>query len=249
VKNLIVANCRPTGKTREPELRALIQAQLENSRELGWAPEDLYVVTNLNVEGEANIIRCPLNETCLTGSKMFALQYLFDQRLIQENDVWWAHDLDAWQNHPFTAPEFLDIGLAEYSTEKFNGGSIFLRGTARDLIFGIVSMIHHTRGLKEEPAINQILRSPLCRHRVSTLNSTYNVGCSAYAIRYHRSIQPILVSHFHPTGSTSWRTHVDGVNPLGIPSVSPRLVDLLQRHFHHGQPPNFPPKKPGKDQS
>ncbi len=217
----------------------MVGAQLENSMALGWKPEDLVVVSNLKIDGPATIVRAPLNESCLTGSKMFALQFLFEQGAIQGREMWWAHDLDAWQNYWFEPPECDDIGLAEYSTPKFNGGSVFVRSSAWDIIATITERIQTEREHQEEPAINYVLHSLTYKHRVTKLDSTFNVGCSAYAVRYQRSMKPILVSHFRPTTRTSWRTHVDGVNGLGIGSVSPRLLQLLIERFHGGIHPDF----------
>ena len=237
MKNLLVANYRAEGRVPEAELRRLVDAQVANSIEIGWAASDLVVVTNLALDLPVNVVRAPLNETCLKGSKMFALHYLLDRRLLTGSELWWAHDLDAWQNYWFDPPDVADIGLAEYSIRKFNGGSVFIRAAAHDLVAAIVARIAAANRLREEPAINAVLRSSDCKHRVTTLNSTYNVGCSGYAVRHRRSLKPILVSHFHPRDRRSWRTHVEGMNDLGEASVAPRLRELLVQHFYGANHP------------
>jgi len=237
VKNLLAANFRPKNKLSEVDLRQLIDVQVENSRALGWAVHDIVIVTNLTLDTPATVVRAPLNDTCLTGSKMFALHHLFSLGAIRDGEVWWAHDLDAWQNYWFDPPEFLDIGLAEYSRPSFNGGSIFLRANARDMVSTITEQIVSSKARREEPAINSILRSAPFKDRVTVLNSTFNVGCSAYAVRHNRSVKPILVSHFNPKGKTSWRTHIFGDRKLPEASISPRLFELLVRRFHQGVPP------------
>lgn len=237
MKSVLAVNCRPGGRISEDGLRELVDAQIENSLALGWSAHDILIVTNLDLDVPAIVVRAPMNETCLTGSKMFALEHLFALGLIRSGEVWWAHDLDAWQNYWFEPPSFKDIGLAEYSKPRFNGGSIFLRAEARDLVSAIVEKISADRARQEEPAINAVLRSPVCEPRATVLNSTYNVGCSGYAARHLRSEKPILVSHFNPRGRQSWRTHIFGDRTLRQSSVSPRLLDLLVRRFHHGEPP------------
>lgn len=237
MKNLLVANFRPQGRSREADLRALVGAQIENSQALGWAAQDIVVVSNLDFDWPVTRVHTPLNASCLTGSKMFALEHLFEIGLIKEGEIWWAHDLDAWQNHWFEPPDFADIALAEYSRPTFNGGSILLRAAARDLILAITAHIRRHRAEREEPAIDKILRLPAHASRVTVLNSTFNVGCSAYAERYARSEKPILVSHFHPKGGPSWRTHVWGHNKINTPSICDRLGELLIRRFHAGKPP------------
>ncbi len=237
MKNLIVANCQEGGKTSEPALRRYVDTQIENSLALGWQAADLVVVTNLALDQPVTVVRATLNEFCLTGSKMFALEQLFGLGMIEGDEVWWAHDLDAWQNYWFEPPAFGDIALAEYSRPTFNGGSVLLRSAARDLVTTIAERIRVERDRKEEPSINRVLRSKTHASRVTTLNSTYNVGCSAYAVRHRRSHKPILVSHFNPAKNGSWRAHVFGNADVSEGSVSPRLLDLLVRRFHGGVPP------------
>lgn len=237
VKSVLAVNFRPGGKIVEAALRQLVDVQIENSLALGWVPKDIHIVTNLDLDVLAVIIRAPLNKICLTGSKMFALQHLFTLGLIRGDEVWWARDLDAWQNHWFEPPAFLDIGLAEYSTAKFNGGSVFLRSGACDIIALIVEKIYSDGARQEEPAINFVLRSDRFKHRATVLNSTFNVGCSAYAVRHSRSEKPILVSHFDPKRKSSWNTHIFGDRRLTEGSVSPRLYELLVRRFYGGVSP------------
>lgn len=232
MKNLIVINAQTNGKAKHHELQAMAEAQIENSLNLGWHPRDLILVTNLKFETSATIVRAGLHDGCLTGAKMFALEHLFAEGAIVAGEMWWAHDLDAWQNHPFDEPALRDIGLAEYSRPKFNGGSVFLRYSSQDLIKAVTDHIRSHLMMKEEPAINEVLRRPEHSSRVTVLNSTYNVGCSAYKVRYDRSEKPILVSHFHPTNRLAWLTHVHGQNEARQPSVSRRLAELLARRFN-----------------
>ena len=232
MKNLLVANFPPQGRTSERELAATVEAQIENSLALGWSPGDIVLVSNRDLHAGVTFFRAPLNDFCLTGSKMFAAEHLLALGLIADAELWWAHDLDAWQNYSFEAPQVNDIGAAEYSTPRFNGGSIFLRASSVDLVNAITSRIRQTAAEREEPSINAVLRAPEHRARVTTLNSTYNLGCSGYDVRFQRSHQPVLVSHFHPRVGSAWRTHVAGINPAGQPSVSPRLAELLARRFH-----------------
>jgi hypothetical protein len=236
MKNIIVANLQPRGRVSEVEIRTLVEAQIENSAAVGWPTQDIVLVTNLAFDAPVTIVRILLNSWCLTGSKMFALEHLFRVGMVKEGDVLWTHDLDAWQNFWFDAPDIADIGVTEYSMPKLNGGSIFLRSIASDLIFAITDDIRRRKLKFEEPAINRILRIPSNASRVTVLNSTYNVGDNDYSVRYNRSQMPILVSHFHPDVEPSWRMHVCGENEVKKPSVSPRLMELLTRYYHSGHP-------------
>lgn len=237
MKNLVVANHQPQARVTLSELTALLDAQIENSLTLGWTPGDLIVVANFPYEcGGVRAEVSTLNGRCLRGSKMFALDRLFRTARIMPGEIVWAHDLDAWQNHWFAAPDIQDIGLAEYSRPKFNGGSVFVRSNAGDIVNSVVREIVASDQYREEPTINRVLRSAQYRDRVTVLNSTYNLGCSGFCERFLRSTKPILVSHFHPTNKIAWDTHVNDRNQLG-PSLAPRLVELLTRRFYGGIPP------------
>lgn len=247
MKQLLVANWQPTGKVLLANLQRLLDAQIENSLALGWQPAQIILVTNFEYRQHGVVAQTfeGLNEHCLRGSKMFALHRLFETGQVAQDDIVWAHDLDAWQNHPFQPPAFQDIGLAEYSRPKFNGGSVFVRATARDLVARIVAEILANHADREEPTINRVLREASNLGRVTVLNSTYNLGCSGFPSRWSRSEKPILVSHFHPTNRLAWDTHVNDRNGLGD-SASPRLKELLIRHFHNNHAPEKLARTVGK---
>jgi len=243
MKNLLVANWQPGERVTRGHLEQLLDAQLENSLALGWSPDDLLVVTNFPYRrGRVRSIANDLNAHCLRGSKMFALAGLFKTRTIAADDVVWAHDLDAWQNHWFETPTFADLGLAEYSRPKFNGGSVFARPTAADMIEEIVRRIVSSREPREEPTINCVLRNPVYHGRVTVLNPTYNLGCSGFRERLSGGTRPVLVCHFHPTNRLAWDTHVNDRNGMGT-VLAPRVIELLTRRFHGGiAPKKLPPK-------
>ena len=238
MKNVMVANFQPGARVKLEQLRGLLDAQLENSLALGWKCENILLVTNFEYAYEGVIASVvELNRGCLRGSKMFAVDHLLRATSFAEDEILWAHDLDAWQNHWFEPPAFADIGIAEYSRPKFNGGSIFYRPAAADIVGEIVQVLRESAAQREEPTINEVLRRDMYRARVTTLNSTFNLGCSGFVVRYKRSTQPVLVSHLHPNNSIAWDTHVNDRNELGQSSMSTRLMELLVRRFHGGTPP------------
>jgi hypothetical protein len=238
MRNLLVANWRHNGRVSREDLKALVDAQVENSLALNWQPNDILIMANFphEYQGVRTEVVDELNTHCLRGSKMFALNLLLRSGRVPIGETVWAHDLDAWQNHRFAAPDFADLGIAEYSQPKFNGGSVFARHSARDIVSAIVQQLVAQRADREEPTINRILRSAPYRGRVTVVNPTYNLGCSGFAERFRRSSKPIVVSHFHPTNKIAWDTHVNDRNGLG-PSTSPRLIELLVQRFHGGCPP------------
>jgi len=160
---------------------------------------------------------------------MFGMKYLLEHDMI--DDVVWAHDLDAWQNVPFYCPEFADVGLSEYSRPKYNGGSVFWKKSSKDIIERIVEEIMSNDQNKEEPTLNRIVKLKEYENRVTTLNNTFNVGCSGYVVRWERSIKPIRVCHFHPSNKIAWETHALDRNGLDTKGISQRLETLLRSYY------------------
>lgn len=242
MKNCVVANLG-SGK-RDDNLTIELKAQIENSLSLGWKPEDLWVVTNFPFSFMGiNAFHLPLNTMCLTGSKMFALRELFKANMI--NDVVWIHDLDAWQCVEFSPPDFKDIGVASYSRPKFNGGSVFVRHAAADIVLKICEEIEANKQQREEPTLDKVLKSATYRDRVTVLNSTWNVGCSGYVQRWYYADKPIRVVHFHPSNRIAWDTHTRNRNGISadvtIPDNLRQLMlkyygDIIKKFTYEGEP-------------
>jgi len=228
MKNFLTANLTK-GRYEKDSITLLLKAQIENSLSLGWEPEDIILLTNFKFDFMGvKSLKTNLNNICFTGSKMFGMKYLFNKQI---NDVIWAHDLDAWQNVPFCCPEFKDVGIACYSNTKYNGGSIFWRQTAQDIVYKIVSEIETNNENKEEPTLNRVLKSKKYKKRVTNINNTFNVGCSGYVKRWDRSIKPIRVCHFHPYNRIAWETHALDRNGLDVKGISDRLEKLLRKYY------------------
>jgi hypothetical protein len=230
MKNFIIANKSKSSRYKFENIEILIKAQIENSLELGWKEKDIIFIANFDYDFMGvKSIKTDLNKECLTGSKMFGMKYLFDNNLV--NDIIWAHDLDAWQNVPFSCPEFKDVGITCYSTPKYNGGSIFWKKSSEDIVYRIIEEIKKNKENKEEPTLNKVLKSKEYKKRVTNVNNTFNVGCSGYVKRWDRSIKPIRVCHFHPYNKIAWETHCLDRNGLDIKGVSDRLEKLLRKYY------------------
>lgn len=239
MKNIIVANFNPdksNNSTKKYNIDRLIldmKCQIENNLQLGWNPYELMVLTNFDFSYlKINATKINLQKNCLTGSKMFAMREMFRLGLV--NECVWIHDLDCWANVKFDCPTDLkDCGLAEYSRPKFNGGSMFYRPEAHDLVEKICHELETNNKRREEPTLDAILRHKDNKERVSILNSTYNLGCSGYVKRFNKSIKPIKVVHFHPTNRIAWDTHARGRNSLDTVSLDARLRKLFVKYYGH----------------
>jgi hypothetical protein len=209
----------------------LLCAQVENSLECGWKPSDIILIANFDCEFKGiKAQKYILNNFCFTGSKMFALQHLIERWGFDE-EVIWMHDLDCWQNQWFACPEIRDVGICEYSEPKFNGGSVFWRRSAHDIVDQVVAILRDEKASREEPTLNRILKNKTYMGRLTVLNPAFNVGCSGFVERYERAVKPIHVCHLHPTNRIAWETHVLDRNGCGYRSVGSRLEALLRRYY------------------
>ncbi len=233
--NALVANFQDKSmrkRASKSQLEQFLYAQIENSIDLGWAPEKILLISNFDFSFMGvTSKRFDMNDFCITGSKMFGILKALGAGLITEEV--WLHDCDAWQSVYFDCPEFKDVGITTYSTSKYNGGSIFLRPSAIDIVKKVVDNITEEKHSKEEPTLNRILKSDEYKDRVTCLNNTFNVGCSGFVKRYNRSIKPIHVCHLHPNNRIAWETHTLDRNGLGEneTSVSKRLEKVIRKYF------------------
>jgi hypothetical protein len=231
MNNLLTANHTKTVNKRYSmkNIDRLLKAQIENSLECGWPKDKIILIANFDYSNDnIKTFKMDLNASCLTGSKIFSVREYFMK--ISDEDIW-SHDLDCWQNWPMDEPEFKDVGVATYSTSKYNGGSIFWKKRGLDIINAICDKIEIANESKEEPTLNKILKDSKYKDRVTLIDNTYNVGCSGFVKRYNRSEKPIRVNHFHPYNLIAFDTHVQDRNGLGEIAVSVRLERLLRKWF------------------
>lgn len=224
----MVANTSEFYRYKQDAIEILLKAQIENSLDLGWKPDDIILLTNFDFEFMSVRARnVKLNDFCLTGSKIFGIKWVYEN---MDADVVWAHDLDAWQNAEFKCPKFRDVGATKYYNRNYNGGSIFWRRSAKDIIDAVVEKIITDKAGREEPTLNIFLKK-IYRDRVKTINHTFNVGSTGYIMRYCKSDKPIRVCHLHPYNRIAWETHVLDRTGVGIISVSRRLERLLRKYY------------------
>jgi len=230
MKNIIVANVPEKQTHRSKQLKTMVEAQIYNSKTFGWGAKDCILITNKeNYIEDCGIIvhhEPDMNNFCMTGSKLFALKSLIEKTSI--DGPFWLHDLDCWQSAPIECPDFLDAGFCFYSRPKINGGSQFWKRSGKDILDEVISEIKKSKSPREEPILDKICKD---NERVTVLNSTYNIGCSGYSVRYERAEKPIKVCHLHPYNRIAWQTHTLDRDGLGYFSVSEKLEENLRKFF------------------
>ena len=222
-----------------PILQNYFFAQIDNSLDLGWKPEDIFLATNFKFEYRGVKSYIPpqeyMSDSLVFCNKLQVLKGLFQDKVITDNI--WLHDIDCWQNTPFGLPDIKDIGAARYVKDGFinmgktlNGGSVFYRSTALDMIDAMLELVRAKNIIKDESALNRIcLETKKFDGRTTILNNTYNIGKTWLRERYTLADKPILAIHFHP--ERRWTQFCEKENKMRTRIVSDRLYNLLKPYF------------------
>ena len=157
MKNLLIY-INPNGISKNAD--TLAKMQIENMLELGWKKEDIIFITNFPYE-YMGVKSFEVDDSYFfapdpASLKCFAISKLFENNLIFKDDLYWMHDMDHFQQLPFTEKEITDLmgdcdfALCDYGRRyKFNCGSIFFRKSAGDIFKKIRDIMIEER--KENP--------------------------------------------------------------------------------------------------
>jgi len=206
-----------------PEYEKLVRIQIDNSLDLGWKIEDIMLVLNFFFEyagvrsivvGDENI--CPFY---MYSGKINTLIDLWNRGLIKENEIYWYHDFDAFQNYGIIGEELgiesVDIGYTDYGRKpNWNGGSNFFKYGAKDIFGWMKERIYRNpssqpiknhaeayHAYSDESAIRYLMdiNHNNINSRIKRLDSSYNFNLNPITIRecYDKVLKPVRVFHFH----------------------------------------------------
>lgn len=246
MKNLLIY----TGPQKKFDLinTTLAKLQIDNSLELGWRKEDLLLVTDFEWEYrgvKALVIKEQVYyDFDLAAGKIPAVVYLLNNGLIEPGEIYWCHDLDAYENSRIDEKALgladFDLGLTHYTYKpEWQCGSFFFKYSAKD----ILSLLDKTT--RERPHLsrnNEKTLTWLIKHnlieskRYKRLNVTYNMMSKYLQTIYPLADKPLNVLHFLPskqddlTGTTALDIFMYGKNRLKIPLMSDRLIKIFHQH-------------------
>lgn len=256
MKNLLIY-ISPTGSFNNPraDLAAndagpLVKVQIENSLALGWKKDDILLVTNFAYR-YGDLKATVLDDVAFferkpQASKINAILKLFEHGMIEDDELYWFHDIDAYQLEVITEAEIElpedAIALTDYGGIKFGGvdrwstGTIFFRSGARD-IFQRMQDVYYEKSIDEEEALGLLTASDTrLEKRVKKVNNTYNFIGYYLRSTYAKSIKPLKVVHFHPSagrrraGIENSLRFFKGENPLKTSLTNDRLNKLFKYH-------------------
>jgi len=260
MKNLMIY-ISPTGSFDNPrddltsnDAEPLAKVQIENSLELGWKKKDIILITNFKFQyGDFKAIVLPdveFFDRKPQVSKINAIVKLFQKGMIDKNELYWFHDLDAFQLTPIKASEIKlkvdEIALTDFGgaksflgRDRWSGGIIYFKSGSYDLFVRIKGLCYKKRIDEEEALGLLVVGDPKIRKRVKKLNNSYNFIGYNFKSVYKNSIKPLKVVHFHPLagkkrlsgiGKKSALRFFKGENPINTPLLTDKLVKILYYH-------------------
>lgn len=251
MKNLLIY-ISPTDSFNNPDPNLAndygqcVKIQIENSLALGWKKQDLMLVTNFDYQyGEIKAIvlkDVEFFERKPQASKINAIVKMFDKGMIEDNELYWFHDLDAYQLQPITEAEINisdnEIALTDYGVlPRWSTGVIFFKKNSVDIFKAIQSVMYKFK-INEEFALGKLTRgNDNIAKRVKKLNKSYNFTPPRLKFLYRKAIKPLRVAHFHIIGGGTSRFEVQnpvaffkGENELHIPLITERLIKIFKYH-------------------
>lgn len=226
----------------------LAKIQIDNSLDLGWKKEDIFFVTDFDfeyngvksfvIEGD---IFYPFD---LKANKIPVIVFLLKKGLIEQDELFWCHDLDAYENYRIKERELgleqFDLGLTHYFYKpEWQCGSFFFKSGAYD-IFELVDETtrkrpHNSRN-NEKTLTWLIKHNAIDEKRYKKLNTTYNLMKRSLDVTFGAAFKPLRVLHFRPGDKdrlmpdTALNMFMYGKNILKMPLMSKRLIKIFKYH-------------------
>lgn len=241
MKNLLIY-VHPQGFFDE-ESAKLVKIQIDNSFRLGWKKKDIILVTNFPHEynGVKSLVIDGSNfcQFRPLSTKTVTVAYLLEHGMIKKGELYWAHDLDAYQSEVITESELeldtADVGFTTYGwIRKWCMGSYFFKKSSEDIFGWIRKTIYEIQN-EDERALVSLTRNNTnnINERYKILNITYNFGMRRIDSNYGIAEKPLKVLHFHPWGRRGMNplsAFMYGKNELHIPLMSKGLIEIFNNH-------------------
>jgi hypothetical protein len=223
------------------EYETLIKIQIDNSRSMGWDKQDIILLTNFDFKYNgvrAKVIGddsfCDFDDRL---SKINAIVAMFREGLVQDGELYWYHDFDAFQVAPITEDEVglhgVDAAFTDMGFKKdWNTGSFFFTAKAGD-IFSMMREIIYKDRVDEEKALAQMVKGGKIDGRYKRLDVSYNLGQYRVPTNYKLADKPIRVVHFHPIKKKRIPVldiFLRGKSEIGFPLMPPRTIQIFNNH-------------------
>ena len=188
----------------DSELAKYFQCQIDISLLLGWRPDDIILGTNFEFEYRG-VVSHQLTDICQWSgfnNFWFGAVELLERGIITTD--FWLHDHDSWPNRYFEFPVFDgDVAGCEYiGTDEWNCGSIYCKKDSLDTLHYIKDFLtvnQHVDLSSDEVFISYLRKnSNPIQHKLTSINTRYNVGVTHGPLRIKSAETPINVLSFNP---------------------------------------------------
>jgi len=213
-----------------PEYWDLTKIQIDNSLDLGWKVEDIVLVMNFPFEyrGVKSVVIDGDFEVEFDrnkSSKIAVINRMFDDGLI-EDDVYWFHDVDAFQIVPFDLKLKKDAAFTDHGafSKGWNAGSFFFKKEARDIFKRIGEEMEKPGATNEQTAFTEMWKrnDHDVNSRYELLDTSYNIGIYRIPQNVERAKGPIKVLHFHPHKKHHYERYID--------LLPEKLIKIFNKH-------------------
>ena len=203
MKNILIY-VDPTKKFTAQEHEELVKIQIDNSLSLDWKPKDIFLVTSF--EYEHNGVKSMVIDDYETfdhnrSTKILAINQLFRDGIIKDNEVYWFHDHDAFQLAPMEVTLEKDAGFTDHGawSKTWNAGSFFFKKSAED-IFLWISEYMDKMSTNEQGALTYMWENNIngINDRYELMSPAYNIGIYKIDENLKLAGEPPKVAHFHP---------------------------------------------------
>lgn len=236
-----------TGSHFTPEDEKLFKIQVDNSLDLGWDKEDLLLVTSFEYSYKIPAIVLPDDigyKFDHKANKIAVVLYLMNHGFIQPEELYWCHDLDAFELHKIIEEELelggKDLALVHYFyKQQWCLSNFFFTLQSKP----VIKLIHKTtlerpyKTRNNEKTLTWLIKhNEIKKHQYKKLNVTYNVAKRCLETVYQEAIKPIKVLHFRPSDKDELMPHsaldmfMYGKNNLKMPLMTSRLIDIFKNH-------------------
>lgn len=238
MKNLLIYT-GPSKRLRTEDEK-LIKIQIDNSLDLGWKREDLILAFDFPFEynGVKSLVLPDglYYSFDLLANKIPVLIHLISQQLIANDQLYWCHDLDAYENTKINENELglenVSLGLTHYTYKpEWQFGSLFFKTGAQ----AVFELIHketlrkpHLSRNNEKVLTRLIKDNKIEAKKYTRLNVSYNIMKKYLETIYSLAEKPLKVLHFRPSDAKDIFMH--GNNRLKIPLMSERLTRIFKKH-------------------
>lgn len=241
MKNILIY-AHPDRKFEEESIN-VTKIQIENMLDMGWKSQDIILLTNFPYEHQG-IKSIVAGEDIYHSfspwlAKIHGIVFLFEQGLLENDEIYFCHDFDYFQVASITESEIkeqlgqADVGLTDYGrVPRWHLSCAFFKKSAQDIFKLLLDTVLKTQMHSEEDALFMLTEADTkgIKSRIKKLNIRYNFWGGNIRSTYPMAEKPIKGIHFQPYYQDRLEFFMYGKNKIGKVLIDERLIKLLNKY-------------------